>query len=309
MTARALHSVPVAQVSLGDAVAAYLATLDHPESKGTRKQYGSIMGRLTASLGADHDVAGVTGEDLAGWMRETFGKRAPATWNLARVTLRSAWKFMGECGWADAGEAASIAPRKVAADRDRAIPRDALARLLADGKVPLRERALWTMLYETAARLSEILRLDVQDLDLAGHRATVTRKAGAADVVVWRAGTAGLLAQMLKGRTEGPVFVTSAKASAGIAVRDLAPDGKARLSARQAQHVFQHATAGLPGGWYTLHQLRHSALSQAADEGASTPMMMALSGHSSVKSLTRYARVSPDALARWQAERDPDRRR
>ena len=33
------------------------------------------------------------------------------------------------------------------------------------------------------------------------------------------------------------------------------------------------------------------------------------SGHAFVASLARYTCVSPDALARWQAQRDPHRRR
>ncbi|MEV4187598.1 tyrosine-type recombinase/integrase [Streptosporangium canum] len=65
----------------------------------------------------------------------------------------------------------------------------------------------------------------------------------------------------------------------------------------------------LPGGPYTLHQLRHSGLTHAAEDGASTPMLMALSGHTSVRSLAKYARVSAEALGRWQAERDPAGRR
>jgi hypothetical protein len=38
-------------------------------------------------------------------------------------------------------------------------------------------------------------------------------------------------------------------------------------------------------------------------------MLMARSGHTSVRSLAKYARVSAEALARHQAERDPARRR
>jgi integrase/recombinase XerC/integrase/recombinase XerD len=38
-------------------------------------------------------------------------------------------------------------------------------------------------------------------------------------------------------------------------------------------------------------------------------MLMAPSGHTSVRSLAKYARVSADALSRHQAERDPARRR
>jgi integrase/recombinase XerC/integrase/recombinase XerD len=38
-------------------------------------------------------------------------------------------------------------------------------------------------------------------------------------------------------------------------------------------------------------------------------MMMARSGHTSVRSLVKYARVSAEALRRHQAETDPARRR
>ena len=46
-----------------------------------------------------------------------------------------------------------------------------------------------------------------------------------------------------------------------------------------------------------------------AEAGASTPMLMAKSGHASVASLARYARPSAEALARWQERHDPARRR
>ncbi|MGE0170984.1 hypothetical protein [Nocardioides sp.] len=76
-----------------------------------------------------------------------------------------------------------------------------------------------------------------------------------------------------------------------------------RLGTDAAAEVFEQHTAGLPGGPYTPLQLRHSGLTHAAEDGASTPMLMALSGHTSVRSLARYA------LGRWQAERDPAARR
>ena len=38
-------------------------------------------------------------------------------------------------------------------------------------------------------------------------------------------------------------------------------------------------------------------------------MLMALSGHTSVRSLVKYAKVSAEALGRWQAETDPAARR
>ena len=77
------------------------------------------------------------------------------------------------------------------------------------------------------------------------------------------------------------------------------------MSYRWAAELFEAHTAGLPGGPFTLHQLRHSALTHAAETRAPIPMLMALSGHTSVRSLAIYARVSAEALGKWPAERDP----
>jgi integrase/recombinase XerC/integrase/recombinase XerD len=38
-------------------------------------------------------------------------------------------------------------------------------------------------------------------------------------------------------------------------------------------------------------------------------MLMALSGHASVRSLAKYTKVSAEALGRWQAAADPASRR
>ena len=41
-----------------------------------------------------------------------------------------------------------------------------------------KERTLWRMLYETAARSAEVLALNVEDLDLPNRQAKVRRKGG-----------------------------------------------------------------------------------------------------------------------------------
>lgn len=68
--------------------------------------------------------------------------------------------------------------RRPRPDRARALSHAELEQLLDREDVGLRERTLWRMLYETAARSAEVLRLDVEDLDLANRRAKVRRKAG-----------------------------------------------------------------------------------------------------------------------------------
>jgi integrase len=85
------------------------------------------------------------------------------------------------------------------------------------------------MLYESAARSAEVLRLDVEDLDMPNRRSKVVRKGGAIDIIVWQTGTARLLPRMLKGRRSGPVFLTDRKARVQLPPGDIdQASGRAR---------------------------------------------------------------------------------
>ncbi|MEU0504710.1 tyrosine-type recombinase/integrase [Nocardia sp. NPDC005998] len=95
-----------------------------------------------------------------------------------------------------------------------------------------------------------------------------------------------------------------------MARNDIDPStGRARLSYRRAAELFEDHTECLDDGPCSPHQLRHSRLTHAAEEGASTPVPMKLSGYTSVRSLAEYARVSDDGLRRYQADSDPAARR
>ena len=250
-----------------------------------------------------------------------FGQLAPATRARHLSALRSALAWWAEAGWVAADPTAGWARPKVPVDTTRALTRSQVAAIWKLD-VPLRDKALWRMLYETAARAEEILGLDVPDLDLPSKRGRVISKGGTTDWVHWQTGTAMLLPRLLAGRREGPVFLTARKPGRAVASGDLCPvTTRARLSYRRAAESFELATRPLanPGasheeleeevhGW-TLHQLRHSLLTHEAEDGTSTPMLLARSRHASVRSLERYARPGPEAVARHVAAVDPAARR
>jgi integrase/recombinase XerD len=213
-----------------------------------------------------------------------------------------------------------MATAQVTVDTTRALTRAQVAALWRLA-VPLREKTLWRLLYETAARAEEILRLDTGDLDLASKRARVVSKGGMTEWVHWQTGAALLLPRLLAGRTAGPVFLASRRPARPAASLDLCPaTGRARLSYRRAAELFEQHTrrlahpaaspAGLDtlDGW-TLHQLRHSMLTHEAEDGTNTPTLLARSRHASVRSLERYARPGPEAVARHVAAADPAARR
>jgi integrase len=73
-------------------------------------------------------------------------------------------------------------------------------------------------------------------------------------------------------------------------------------SNRRAAELFEAHTEIFRDGPFALHQLRHSGLTHAAEDGASTAMLMRVSGHTSVRSLSKYARPSAEALIGWRAD-------
>src|SRR5712692_745424 len=215
-----------------------------------------------------------------------YNQTAPATRVRELAILRSACAFWRRQAWITTDPTAGMDRPSVPVDRTRSLTRDQLAALWRRNDVSLRERALWRLLYETAARANEILSLDVDDLDLPNKRARVTSKGGAMEWVFWQTGTALLLPRLLAGRTTGPVFLADRQPTRAVPSIDHCPvTGRARLSYHRAAELFGEST----NGW-TLHQLRHSALTHAAEDGTNTPILLAGSRHASVRSLERYAR-------------------
>jgi integrase/recombinase XerC/integrase/recombinase XerD len=163
---------------------------------------------------------------------------------VALDALRSASRYWQEQGWLAEDPARLLRRRRKAPDHSRALSRADVERLLTRDDIAIRERTLWRLLYESAARSADVLRLDVEDLDMPNRKAKVRRKGGAIDVIVWQTGTARLLPRLLKGRKSGPVFLTDRKARAYSCRREIStrpadgrgcPTGRPRISSRRHQ--------------------------------------------------------------------------
>jgi integrase/recombinase XerD len=288
--------------SLAAAADAFLDDVDVAAT--TRRVYRASLAALVHGLGPARAMPELTAELVDDWFRARYATVAPATWNRELATLRSAVAWWRAHGWLATDPTSSLARRREHPDRTRALSRAELEMLWRRDDLRLRDKTLWRLLYETAARASEALDLNLEDLDLANKRARVSSKGGAVEWIHWQTGTARLLARLVAGRTSGPVFLADRAPTGPVPAGDLDPvSGRARLSYRRAAHLFHQTT-----GW-TLHQLRHSALTHEAEDGTNTPMLLARSRHASVRSLERYARPGPEAVARHVAQRDPAARR
>lgn len=290
---------------MGEAVDAFLAQPDLAPS--SRRSYAQTFARLRDALGAERPLDRLGARELERAAGEAWGGLAPATWNRHVATLRSFSAFCGRRGWVTVALADGLGRRREPADRTRAIPYAKLDRLWHRDDVAVREKALWRLLYETAARASEVLSLNVEDVDLDNKRARVRSKGGDIEWLHLQTGSARLLPRLVAGRSRGPLFLADRRPAPARtpAATDLCPyTGRARLSYRRAEELFHAAS----GGW-TLHQLRHSALTHLAEANVGLALLMAKSRHSSLRSLQRYAHPGPDAVAAVTAAHDPDRRR
>jgi integrase len=297
-------SPAAAEMSLQAAADAFLSAPDL--SPLTVRVYRQVLERLAVELGADTPLGALDSARLEAAARRAWADAAPRTWNRNRGALCSflRWCRRHRLDAPAAAQPLRLEHHREPADRTRAIPYPQLERLWSRDTVALREKTLWRMLYETAARASEILALDAADLDLPNKRARVRSKGGDREWVYFQSGSARLLPRLLAGRRHGPVFLTSRAAPAGTPTLDVCPaTGRARLSYRRAATLFAERS----GGW-TLHQLRHSALTHLAEAGEPTVLLMAKGRLRSLRTLQRYARPGPEAVAALTARHDPLRR-
>jgi integrase len=295
-------------MTVGEATEAFLGRSMPPT---TRRSYTQTIKRLCRTYG-DLPLPALDGTTLDGFTSATWEGCAPATWNRHVATLRSFSAYARRRGWITDDPAASLERRKEPEDRTKAIAESFLERLFRRDDVAVREKCLWRLLYETAARAEEVLSSNINDLDLENKRLRVRRKGGDADWLHFQSGSARLLPRVIGDRRAGPIFLAERRPAPARtpAAADLCPvTGRGRLSYERAEYLFKLNSFKVDSKGWTLHQLRHSALTHLAEAGVSLPLLMAKSGHQNLRSLQRYARPGDEAVAAMTAAHDPAVRR
>jgi site-specific recombinase XerD len=159
------------QQTAATAAAAFLA---QPSlARSTRRSYDQTLTRLVRELGSDQPLSTLTVEAITVAVMTAWGGRAPATWNRQVATVRSFLAFCRRRRWLVEDLTVDLERRPEPADRTKAIPLPELERLWRREDVGVREKALWRLLYETAARASEALAINVEDLELENKRVRV----------------------------------------------------------------------------------------------------------------------------------------
>ena len=270
----------------------------------THRNYEVLYGAIVRYFGAKASLSTLTTAQLRRFLDLRWGRAAPASYNARVAALQSLLTYCKRQGCVKKDPCTDLRRRRVPRDETKAIPYEDLRALWMQDEIHLREKLFWRCLYSTAARAREVLSLNIEDLDLPRKRAAITGKGGHREMIVWDAGTARLMRRYVGKRDTGPLFVTYGIPNVVPADADRAPDGRARLSYERAWSLFRKAC----GGKWTLHQLRHSALTHLGEQGVSAPLLMAKSRHRDARTLARYVKPGIEAVAQLTARYDPERR-
>ena len=149
---------------LRSAVEAFFS--DKQLSSNTRRAYRQALSAVVQDLGWDVGVDQLDSRHILEVFQQRWGSAQPATWNTRITALQSFVSYCQRNKWIDHDPMSLVVRRREPRDQTKAIPYQDLEKLWSRRDIDLREKTLWRMLYETAARAGEILALNVEDLDL-----------------------------------------------------------------------------------------------------------------------------------------------
>ncbi len=273
---------------------------DHARSSMARK---TVAVRGFFAWAYEHGLT--TTDPAATLMTPSIPSTLPAvlTESQAKQLLDVAEHAVATNQYKDDGGAAAASGSGKAADKSadtvhrseapaRADKRDN-ARVTAESQ---RNAAILELLYATGIRVSELVSMDIADIDFSNRTIKVTGKGNKQRVVPF-----GLPAQraletwLEQGR---PVLARTAtdpvKSRAANALFLGARGG--RIDQRIARDIVHRAAreAGVPD--ISPHALRHSAATHILDGGADLREVQEMLGHSSLKTTQRYTHVSIEQL-------------
>ncbi|OIH93387.1 tyrosine recombinase XerC [Curtobacterium sp. MCBA15_001] len=255
---------------------------------------------FAAARGVDR-VDALSLEVLRDWLWEA-NERGMARSSIARrsSSARAFTRWASESGHVatDPGvrlrapKGAAHLPRVVTEDQVRVLLDGLAARASTDDPGALRDLALVELLYAAAIRVSELVGIDVGDLDRGRLTVRVLGKGGKERIVPFGVPARDAVEAWLD-RGRPSMLVRGGEPSTALFLGDRG----ARLGVRSAYRIVARLLGDLPGaGPSGPHTFRHTAATHLLDGGADLRAVQELLGHASLGTTQIYTHVSSARL-------------
>jgi len=282
--------------------------LERGHSQLTIRNYESYLTKFAefAEGQGIKDVSKIDLELIKKWRLALHRRKLSIkTLNYYMIALRSFLKYLSKT------DVESLVPEKIeladTPDREiKFLEEEELKRLLETntGKndKELRDRAILEVLFSTGVRVSELVALNRDQINLERGEFSVLGKGGKARVVFLSDSAVEWLDKYFKTRfdEDEAAFVKIKNAKLKMENGESKPETKksgGRLTARQVQRIVQDAAkkAGLVKQ-VTPHVLRHSYATDLLRAGADLRSVQSLLGHSSVTTTQVYTHITDKHL-------------
>lgn len=263
-------------------------------SANTVRSYGADLAQLAQLTDGEADLS----TDRLRQFLRTYGT-TPATRARKLSTVRSFCRFLKSAGLLDRDPTEPLEAPVKRRRLPKALSLQQTTEMLdreAPGRTPMRDRALLELMYAAGLRVSEVVGLDLSQVDMA-NRCVLVRGKGNKERVALFGRTCEtalqdyLAAERVPPRDGLPLFTN--------------PMG-GRLSSRSVHTVVKKwaRLSGLPPET-SPHTLRHTFATHLLDGGADLKSVQQLLGHESLATTQIYTHVSIERLKEAVAKSHP----
>lgn len=290
-----------------DAIRAFVTFLDVEQgaSRETIRAYRSDLRQFVSFVATQRpasasplrpeDVDPLVIRGYLAWLDHKREKKSSLARKLA--ALRSLYRFLAREGRAGLNPAEDVRTPKQPQYLPRVLTKDDAEVLMespeGDGPLPSRDRAILETLYSTGARVSELVGMNLEDVNLADGLVRIRGKGrkerivpiGAVAVEAIREYQHRLSPAAQDRRSPGETVTPVFRNSRG-----------GRLTARSVERIVGKYSARLATGRVNPHALRHSFATHLLDEGADLRAIQEMLGHASLGTTQKYTHLATDHL-------------
>lgn len=280
-------------------------TVEKGRSRATIEAYQRDIRAFLTWWGGERSVAEVTTADLEAYLNHLRDSRAASSVARTLSSLRGWWGFLVDEGLLNANPSAHVTPSRRGRTLPKPLPEEVLAHLLdmmpRESPVDLRDRALLELLYGTGARVSEVVGLEIQDLDFDEELIRVTGKGSKQRLVPMGHTLRAALHDYLAagGRSEFPQPRAHAHVFVNTRGGPLSRQGVDLIISSRALN------AGINRSTISAHVFRHSCATHMLAHGADIRVVQELLGHASISTTQVYTAVSITSMQRVYSNAHP----
>ncbi len=219
--------------------------------------------------------------------------KAEVTINRTKAAIKSFGRWAEQSGLVDRDPCRILEIRRASKKSPTALSEPERKRMLRElaarkGKAAERDRTMAALMLGTGIRLSELVGLDIADVDLDGKHISIHAKGGRSETRFINSDLRRLLRKYLRRRNDMPTHSTALLLSNRLS----------RISVRQVQTRFKQwlAWSGINRPGLTVHSLRHTFGTRLYRKTRDLVLVGKAMGHHCIESTRVYVHEDTDAI-------------